>query len=448
MVYARIFLCLLLACSMVSSTATANSVRRWQAKSALKTALESLRNLSTQGGYCGIYTERGMKHCTDEIKMKQMKQGHIWIEPPGTPSVGAAFLRAYRATKGKQFLEAAIEAGQALAWAQRVIGGWDYTCDISHAKEGDAPVRKPGRCTFDNSTTQAPLLFLISLDKEVDEKWLNEAVELGLEFVTKAQYPNGAWPQRYPLAGGYTDFYTFNQGVINDCIRLMLEAHKAYGTKKYLETAQKGGDFILASMVSGKQPGWAQQYSKEMKPAWGRPIEPPGLCSLVTARNINTLTMLYVETGDEKYLKPIPAAVKWLQTSKISDNEWSRLYEVESNKPIYGGRNRKILYSIDNLTEKSRTSYVWHGPMEVNKAIIRYNDLKKLGREAFGKTQAGPMSETKRAARAKKLDPEVMKAAGGLDPQGRWMQGTEIHISDAVKNLNLLCEYLEVTAPK
>lgn len=51
----------------------------------------------------------------------------IWIQPPGTPAVGMAFLDAYEATKDKACLTAAVEAAQAVSRTQLTSGGWDYS---------------------------------------------------------------------------------------------------------------------------------------------------------------------------------------------------------------------------------------------------------------------------------------------------------------------------------
>ena len=424
-----------------------NPLRRWQAQQAIKTAIESLQSLSVKGGFCGIYSGNIKKYRSD-TGMKKMKPGHILVQPPGTPSAGSAFLRAYRLIKDKQILDAAVKAGMSLAWAQRTSGGWDCVCSVSHAAGGKQPARKKGKSTFDKGTTQKTLRFLIDLDKETDRKWLSKAIELGVDFVIRAQYPNGAWPQQYPLTGGYSDLFTFKNGVTNECIELMVHAHRIGKNKKYLNTALKGGDFILKSVVSGKQPGWAQQYSKDMKPARGRTFEPPALCSRATARNIDTLTTLYIETGDSRFTEPVKQAVTWLNTLQLSSGRWALLYEIGSNKPVYGSKDRRIFHSLEKVSDALRSSHTWEGPMGVEKAISRYTKVINTGREPFLKQGTAPLTDTERKARTAQLGPLVMNIAGSLDPEGFWKQGNEIHISETVKNLNILCEYLELTGDK
>ena len=95
-------------------------------------------------------------------------------------------------------------------------------------------------------------------------------MQLGLNYILRAQHPGGTWPQQYPLKGGYTDYYTLNDSVTHDCMAVMLQAHKQYGDSKYLNSAIMGGNFLLRAVVSAQQPGWAQQYDLNMQPAQAR----------------------------------------------------------------------------------------------------------------------------------------------------------------------------------
>ncbi|MCK4488928.1 MAG: hypothetical protein KAU23_01645, partial [Anaerolineales bacterium] len=134
-----------------------------------------------------------------------------------------------------QYLTAATDAARALAWGQRTAGGWDHRVDVAHLETNTkTAIRKDGRCTFDDNITQGALSFLMSMDAVINELWLAEAIELGFKYMMESQFENGAWPQWYPLIGGYHDYYTFNDNTINDCISLMLRAHGIYGKNEYL----------------------------------------------------------------------------------------------------------------------------------------------------------------------------------------------------------------------
>ena len=457
--------CLIVFLQSLLLATSAHGADEAAARQTLERAAGLLRSISTNGGYVGIYS-LDLKKRYGEAVYEKAGATQIWVQPPGTPSVGELFLRAHRVTGNQDFLDLARDAGRALAWGQRKQGGWDHRVDVAHlTPDATAPDRKSGRCTFDDDITQGAIKFLMQLDEELDESWLDDSVRLALQFVMEAQFDSGGWPQWYPLRGGYHDYYTYNDNSINDCILVMSEAHRRYGEPAYLESARRGGDFIIASQLPAPQSGWAQQHSHDLKPAWARSFEPPGVCSAATARNIRTLVDVYLYTGDEKYLGPIPAATDWLQRSRLPrdailedevggrvDSQtsfWARLYEVGTNRPVYGDREnpRKMIYDIRKVSKKERDSYGWQGTFGVPEANAYYQMVNQRGRDEVLRQRRTPTTAAARQRRAQSLEPQVRQIIAQLDEQGRWVTGNMLHISTFVRNMNLLCEYLEGVIP-
>ena len=60
----------------------------------------------------------------------------IWVQPPGTPTVGMAYLDAYAATGEQYYLDAAREAAEALVYGQLRSGGWANSIDLKGRKLG------------------------------------------------------------------------------------------------------------------------------------------------------------------------------------------------------------------------------------------------------------------------------------------------------------------------
>jgi len=183
-----------------------------QARAALSKATAYLRSISTEGGYLWWYSEDLKQRRGEETATATQ----VWVQPPGTPSVGEAFLRAYRATKDSQYLRAARDAGLALARGQLQSGGWDYLIefdpeqakkwyrrtDAGRVPEAEAARRKKVS-TFDDDNSQSALRFLMELvdtgggGDEAETAETRRAMEYGLAKMLEAQYPNGAWPQRW-----------------------------------------------------------------------------------------------------------------------------------------------------------------------------------------------------------------------------------------------------------
>jgi hypothetical protein len=69
--------------------------------------------------------------------------------------------------------------------------------------------------TLDNDATTTEMRFLAKVAAAVKDGGAYRASFLrGLEYVLAAQFPNGGWPQVWPLQGGYHDAITFNDGAV------------------------------------------------------------------------------------------------------------------------------------------------------------------------------------------------------------------------------------------
>jgi hypothetical protein len=71
-----------------------------EAETVLRNASAYFQSISTLGGYVGIYSI-DLKQRYGEAVYEKAKASEIWVQPPGTPSVGECFLRAYRLTGEK-----------------------------------------------------------------------------------------------------------------------------------------------------------------------------------------------------------------------------------------------------------------------------------------------------------------------------------------------------------
>ena len=67
----------------------------------------------------------------------EARETMIWLQPPGTSSMGHVFLDAYHATGDEYYYRAAEQVGAALIWGQHPSGGWNYVVDFA----GDRSLR-------------------------------------------------------------------------------------------------------------------------------------------------------------------------------------------------------------------------------------------------------------------------------------------------------------------
>jgi hypothetical protein len=333
--------------------------------------------------------------------------------------------------------------------------------------------RDPGRrrtvSTFDDNNSQHAIRLLMRVDTALDGKdpKVRRAVEYALQKLLESQYPNGAWPQRwdgkprdpaqYPVLKArypeswprtfpgvnYQGFYTFNDNAIRDVILVMLEAHRTYGKKEYLDAAKRGGDFIILAQMPEPQPGWAQQYNLQMEPAWARKFEPASVTGGETAGIIRTLIDLWVYTGDEKYMKPIQPAVEWLKRSRLPDGSWARFYELKTNKPLYFTMQYELVYTDNDLP--THYSFKNRSAAEIPEYVER---VKAEGREKLLARQNAKRTDAERMRAARSLEPRVRDILAAMDARGRWVDGGQIRSQTFVRNVETLAEYLAAVKGK
>ena len=415
-----------------------------EAELSLKKGIAFIQSLAIEGGYVYHYSMDG-KEKWGEGKTDDRT---IEVQPPGTPAIGMSFLRAYRISKNKDFLSAAEKAADALILGQNEPGGWDHKIYF------DRPTGKT--VSFDDNQTQSAISFLMALDQEIDKPSLTESIEKALDMMLESQLDNGGWPHQYPRQGNYHDYATFNDQGINDCIRVMIEADTYYKEENFAKSLQKAGRFLMISQLPPPQPGWAQQYNEYLQPAWARTFEPPAVDPSASLNNINSLIDLFLHTGKEEFLEPIPDAIQWLKASRLPNGKWGRFLELGTNKALYYDRGRIRVDSLQQLSLERRTGYGY----EVNlKEALEAVELRfhRISDPAIVDPKVD--HETKLIG----LAANVRKIIKDQDKMGRWIvhqdqfrkevQGKiwngEYRIEDRISsalfnhNVGVLCAFLE-----
>jgi len=460
------------------SAVAAEELTHQQAANALQKAVRFFRTrVATEGGYLWRYSS-DLKKREGEGKASAST---VWVQPPGTPAIGAVYLRAYQRTEDVYYLEAAIETGLALVNGQLASGGWDYRIEFDPEKRkkyaylsDSGSAGKRNTTTLDDNTTQSALSFLIRLDRalQFQHQAIHNSSLVGLESLLKAQYPNGAWPQRFSsspdpasfpvLPASYPDiwsrthsrqdyraFYTFNDNTIADSIHLMLDAAEIYNQDTYRQAALKAGDFIILAQMPAPQPAWAQQYNLQCQPAWARKFEPPSITGGESQGVMRTLIQLYRRTGQQKYLGAIPSALDYLASSLLPDGQLARFYELKTNRPLYFTRQYKLVYTDDDLP----THYAFK--VSSSLASIRQQYEAAL---TSGADQLQMNSESTPYPRSASLANKAIEVVRQLDERGAWVEANRLkyhgqddpsrEIVDCrtfIQNVDTLSKYLSAT---
>jgi PelA/Pel-15E family pectate lyase len=244
--------------------------------------------------------------------------------------------------------------------------------------------------TFDNGATITQLRFLGKVYQGTGEEIHRAAILRGLEYILAAQYPNGGWPQVFPLMGGYHDAITYNDDAMMNILRLLRDVAAGKGEFGFVPAAvrerakasvARGLECILKTqvVVAGRRTAWGQQHDAlTLKPTTARAYE---MISLAAGESAGTTRFLMeLESPSPAVTEAVQAAVAWFKKTAIQGQEWkdagngrqlvpaagaapiwSRYYEIGTDKPLFGDRDRTIHYDILEISKERRNGYAWFG---------------------------------------------------------------------------------------
>jgi len=399
-------------------------------------ALQTLRKaaafyhdqVASQGGYVYYYST-DLKERWGEGRAAPTT---IFVQPPGTPTVGMAFIKAYEAAGDEFFLRAAREAAEALVYGQLQSGGWTQVIHFGPAKRlGKYRNGKGGGwnvSSLDDGQTQAALRMLIHMDRLLNFKnpEIHEAALYGLQTLLGAQYPNGAFPQgwlapaephpvvkaRFPdydwrtegRIRNYWQCYTLNDNLAGTVADTLITAHEVYRDDKYKAALERLGDFLVLAQMPDPQPGWCQQYHYDMIPIWARKFEPPAITGWESQDVMETLIRIALHTGLEKYLEPIPRALEYFTRSLLPDGQIARFYELRTNRPLYMDSAYQLTYDDSDVPGH----YGWTQPARLKEIEGKYQEAR-----------GGRSAENARSG--ENLAEGVRRIVHDLDSEGRWI---------------------------
>ena len=370
----------------------------------LKATRFMVEKVSTNGGYVWYYLPDFSRQWGEMEAYKTM----IWLQDPGTISMGHLFLDAFRATGNEYYYQAAQKAANAIIWGQSNEGGWNYMIDFAgdrSLKEWYNTIGKNGwrleefqhyygNSTFDDDITSDAARFLLRMYLEKLDPTYKPALDKAISFVLKSQYPNGGWPQRYPLKydfnkeghPDYTSFYTFNDDVIWENTHFLIQCYLSLGEERFLDPIRRGMDFYLISQDGCG--AWGQQLNKNMETAGARTYEPAAFLPSTTCENAMLLLKFYQYTGDKKYLVHVLDAIRWLEMVKLSADqvEGERTHptfvEPGTNKPIYvhrkGSNVRFGSYYVDYNDKHLLAHYGGKCRVPIEELKKEYNRVASL----------------------------------------------------------------------
>ena len=277
---------------------------------------------------------------------------------------------------------------------QSDLGGWPKNTDTVTAPfAGDRKELKP---TFDNGATTDELRFLGRVFNATKDERYRAAFGKGLDYILKAQYPTGGWPQFYPPSTQYHRHITFNDDAM---VRLMEFLREIYTSDSYgfvdeshrqstRAAFERGIACILKCQitVNGKLTAWCAQHDeKDYSPRPGRAYE---LVSMSGSESVGiTRLLMSLDKPAPEVVRAVEGAVAWFESARlagirvdvkpdaqapkgrnkivVSDPAasplWARFYDLKSNQPIFVDRDGVPKPNLADIGYERRNGYAWYG---------------------------------------------------------------------------------------
>lgn len=289
---------------------------------------------------------------------------------------------------------------------QRNVGGWpkavrnvkvNYEHPMTTAEKAST-LHDAGRndATIDNNATTREIRYLLAASRRTGNLTYRAAAEKGIKYLLQMQYPNGGFPQFYPDLSLYRHQITYNDNAMIQALEILRDLVAQKPDYTIVDQAlvpparvavERGIDCILKTQYvqHGQLTGWAAQYDeKTLQPAKARAFE---LASLSGDESVAIVRFLLdIDNPSPVVKKSIEAAVAWLDKVKLQgyavkliddpkqptghdriiipqagSTIWARFYELDTNKPIYVGRDSRVKYALADIENERRAGYAYAG---------------------------------------------------------------------------------------
>ncbi|MEO6392281.1 MAG: pectate lyase [Pyrinomonadaceae bacterium] len=310
----------------------------------------------------------------------------------------------YRSTAARTLADTVLQF-------QSPQGAWPKNTDLSVRPHSPAEMPAPDSevaNTIDNGATTLPMQFLARvIQADGDDKY-RQSFNRGLAYLFAAQYPNGGWPQFYPLRAGYYSHITFNDDAMVNVLTLLRDIGAGRAPYSFVDRTRrsraraavaKGIEIILRTQIkqNGKLTAWCAQYDERtFEPAWARNYEPPSLSGEESAGIVRFL--IEIDHPSRQIRAAIKGALEWFRAAAINGIRleeftgpdgrrdrrvvpdptapllWARFYELGTNRPIFLGRDRVFRYAFSEIEYERRNGYSYYGTWP---AALLTQDLTK-----------------------------------------------------------------------
>jgi PelA/Pel-15E family pectate lyase len=247
--------------------------------------------------------------------------------------------------------------------------------------------------TIDNDATTTEMYFLARTAARGSPKqatqWRKSFLR-GVDYLLAAQFPNGGWPQVWPLQGGYHDAITFNDDAMLNVMELLRDISRgenefafvpARTRRRAATSLERGIQCTLATQIvaNGRPTVWCQQYNAlDLTPAAARNYEMPSAASSESASMVEFFMSL--PKPSPAIIASVDGAAAWFKKTAIYDVAyrsstnggrvlesapgagpiWPRFAEIGTDRPIFGDRDKTIHDNLSEISVEQQRGYGWY----------------------------------------------------------------------------------------
>lgn len=316
----------------------------------------------------------------------------------------------------------AIAVAENVLLLQKDIGGWPKNIQPQRLAEEDKMRYRSEKndskgATIDNGATTQEMIFLSKVYAQTKDNKYRSAFLKGLDYLLKAQYESGGWPQFYPVPDkGYYSHITYNDDAMVNVLCILKDVVDSEHfvaidipedkIEKSGNAFEKGIECILRTQYiqNGTLTAWCAQYDERtFLPAKARSYELPSLSGKESAKIV--LLLMDIQNPSQEISSAVEAAVAWFEKTKIEGlkevrqyNEngrlvtktmipdstagplWARFMELDDNTPFFSDRDGIKKKNLSEIGEERRNGYAWYTdqPEEVLKKYPKWRKRIEL----------------------------------------------------------------------
>ncbi len=310
----------------------------------------------------------------------------------------------------------AIRIGENVLLYQQITGAWPKNIYIPAelSKEEQklvvASQKDTDKSTIDNNATTTEIEYLSKLFNATQDVRYRDNALRGINYLLKAQYNNGGWPQFYPRATGYYVQITYNDNAMVRVLKLLRMVAQQQNPYTFINDSlaacaqkafDKGINCILRTQIrqKGKLTVWCAQHDRNtLAPCKARAYELPSLSGQESVDI--ALLLMSIPYPSDAIKAAVIGAAEWFDKSRIKGlnkeyfiNEdgkqdfrmtpcdscpdlWARFYDLKTNQPFFCDRDGILHYDISEIGYERRNGYKWFNT-DGNKVITQYKKWKK-----------------------------------------------------------------------